>query len=562
MNAFSYMTIKAKFIALLVVILLVLASCVSYALISLEGIGKELKGIAHDVEITNVVSEITINQLEQAIFFERALRFGIEIGSEKEAANKFSASVKKFHQYSDKVNEILNEGESLAKRQQATAQLQKEVKEYAHVNELLSKVELEHKDYVTHAEIVFKLINQGEIHQAIVASEVVEAEEESIDHELESLLVELERFTQEATDAAASKKSNAFNVLIIGGVLSMLVIVFMSLFIKNSISNGVYGALRVAEKIAEGDLNSDIKVLHKGAIGRLEQALLDMRNNLKVMVTEMSESSSLLSESTANLTAITRETNISIDEQKNQVLQVAAAVGQMSATVKEVSDTASATAESAEEANSEASEGQIVVSGVIESIQELAKGVENAADAINQVGLDSDAIGRVVDVIKGIAGQTNLLALNAAIEAARAGEQGRGFAVVADEVRTLAFRTQQSTAEIEEMIVKLQAGAKNAVDVMETGRVQAQESVERASQAGVSLETITTAVNSINDMNTQIAYAAKEQSSVSEDIKNNIALLNTLAEKNASAVVETTNSTEGLADMAASLQTMISRFKI
>ncbi|NRA20896.1 MAG: hypothetical protein HRU05_10495 [Oceanospirillaceae bacterium] len=562
MSFFYYMTIRAKFTVLAVGMLMALVGCVVYALISLERIGSELKQIAHDVEITNVVSGITINQLEQAIFFERALRYGIEIKDEQQAKVQFSNAIEDFYGYSKKVEKELRIGQLLAVAGEKNSISAQEIKEYAHVKQLLSKVGKEHVEYVKHAEQVFQLIRQDKIHQAILYSETVEVEEENIDHELESLLLELERFTLNATTSAANQKSNAFTILIGAGLLTMLAVIIASFYILSSISKAVLGATHIAEQIAEGNLNGDIHVLHQGSIGRLEQALLMMRDNLRGMVSEMSISSVSLSDSAEHLTSITQRTSSSVQEQKDQVLQVATAVNQMSATVQEVAANAALTADAAQKANEEASQGQTVVRGTIHSIQELAQGVEDAAVAINQVGLDSDLIGKVVDVIKGIAAQTNLLALNAAIEAARAGEQGRGFAVVADEVRTLAQRTQESTAEIEEMIIKLQGGAKNAVEVMERGRVQAQDSVERASQAGISLESITTSVNSINDMNTQIAYAAKEQSAVSEEINHNITLLNSLAEKNSAAVVETTTSTENLSLMAVGLQSMITRFKI
>jgi methyl-accepting chemotaxis protein len=187
--------------------------------------------------------------------------------------------------------------------------------------------------------------------------------------------------------------------------------------------------------------------------------------------------------------------------------------------VQEVARNATEAAKAASHSDEEAQNGQAVVDRTINAIDALASEVDRAANVIHRLEQDSDKIGTVLDVIKGIAEQTNLLALNAAIEAARAGEQGRGFAVVADEVRTLASRTQQSTAEIQQMIERLQAGAQEAVSVMEDSRSRASDSVSSAQSAGQSLESITRSVASITDMNTQIASAADEQSALSHAYK-------------------------------------------
>ncbi len=221
-------------------------------------------------------------------------------------------------------------------------------------------------------------------------------------------------------------------------------------------------------------------------------------------------------------------------EQKDEVDKVATAMTEMSATVHEVARNATEAAEAAQRADEETTKGKMVVSQAIEAIDLLANEVNDAAQVIHRLEQDSDEIGAVLDVIRGIAEQTNLLALNAAIEAARAGEQGRGFAVVADEVRTLAQRTQQSTQEIQNMIERLQSGAQDAVKAMEQGRSRAQVGVEQAAEAGTSLETIAQAVGTISDMNTQIATAAEEQSVVAEEINLNIVSISDMADKIAS----------------------------
>ena len=234
----------------------------------------------------------------------------------------------------------------------------------------------------------------------------------------------------------------------------------------------------------------------------------------------------------------------------------------MTTSIHEVAANAASAAHGAGEADSEARHGQQVVSEAIQVINELAAEVQSSTDVIQELEAESANIGAVLDVIRGIADQTNLLALNAAIEAARAGEQGRGFAVVADEVRTLASRTQQSTGEIQAIIQSLQARAAAAAEAMAAGRNKAEASVVKAGAAGESLAKITTAVASINDMNTQIASAAEEQSAVSDEINRNTVSIHDLAETSAAAGQQTASQAAQLESLANDVQAHMAQFRV
>lgn len=266
--------------------------------------------------------------------------------------------------------------------------------------------------------------------------------------------------------------------------------------------------------------------------------------------------------STAQMQSQSDSARQGVTRQQVETDQVATAINEMTATVQEVARSATDAATAAHQADQEANNGKGVVAQTVSSIQTLASNVEQAADVIQKLEQDTTEIGGVLDVIKGIADQTNLLALNAAIEAARAGEQGRGFAVVADEVRTLASRTQESTEEINNMIDKLQLGAKNAVAVMEDGREQARTGVEQASKAGDSLSAITHSVATINDMNTQIASAADEQSKVAEEINRNVVNISQVANETASNVTQVADKSSELEGLASVLTTEVERFKV
>ena len=265
---------------------------------------------------------------------------------------------------------------------------------------------------------------------------------------------------------------------------------------------------------------------------------------------------------TDRLNEVTQTSASGMAQQQSSVHQVVTAIDQMNTAIHEVAGNANIAAEASGKADHDASEGATVVNRATQAIESLAREVANAAEVIQQLEQESNNIGGVLDVIKGIAEQTNLLALNAAIEAARAGEQGRGFAVVADEVRTLASRTQESTAEIQGMIERLQSGAQSAVEAMGRSQSEAQSGVEQATQVGGALNSIAEAVGQINDMNNQIASAAEEQSAMAEEVKRNIATIQEVSESAASGIGEAAGASGELAQLADGLEEMVRRFRI
>lgn len=285
-------------------------------------------------------------------------------------------------------------------------------------------------------------------------------------------------------------------------------------------------------------------------------------NEIDVTIRGASDAADQLTAATLEMNSLSTSANQSMQTQQMEVDQVATAINEMTATVQEVARSAADAANAAQSADEEAIKGRSVVTRTIDAINILAENVDQAANVIDELNMHSDNIGAVLEVIKGIADQTNLLALNAAIEAARAGEQGRGFAVVADEVRSLASRTQESTQEIHGMIEKLQSGAKNAVQVMKTGSEQAHSGVEQASLAGESLVSITNAINTISEMNTQIAAAATEQSQVAEDINRNIINISQSSNEAGDAVRQTASAGSSLDALAVQLQDQVKKFII
>ena len=556
-------TIKAKIYSISIVFIGALAVSIIYALNSMNQIGEELATISEEnIPLTQVVSQVTIHQLEQAISFERALRFGERMNTETRATTHFNKAIETFTAFSQQISEEFNRGEQIAQKAMTLARNDNKRQEFKQIADILKRVKKEHEDYVRHAEHTIGLIKQSRLHEAFEAAEGIETEEKAIGHKLEALQMEIGQFTETAALNAKQHEKNAFTTLSTIGLVTGLLGVTIAFLVVGSITRGLRNAIHVAQSVAAGNLTEEVYVEGSDEIAQLLNALSIMRSKLHQMINEMQQASTELAASAEELAAVSEDTNRTLHEQQSEVQQAATAINEMSATVQEVARSAQDTANSATHASTEANLGQQEVSNTIDSINSLATAVENATQVIHQVGEDSSDISTVLDVIKSIAEQTNLLALNAAIEAARAGEQGRGFAVVADEVRTLAKRTQESTKEIEGVIVRLQDSSKNAVHAMEGGRNQTEASVKQAAKAGTSLETITQAISHISDMNTQIASAAEEQSVVAEEINRNITAISDVAEQNAAASNQVTASSEELSRLACNLQSHIAQFEV
>jgi methyl-accepting chemotaxis protein len=356
--------------------------------------------------------------------------------------------------------------------------------------------------------------------------------------------------------------AQAKTVLIAAAALALLFGVIAALLITRQIVVPLGQTLQVAERVASGDLSHNLTSDRRDEMGQLQRAMQSMTVSLRQLIGGIGEGVTQIASAAEQLSAVTEQTSAGVNSQKVETDQVATAMHEMTATVQEVARNAEEASEAAVAADQQAREGERVVGEAIAQIERLANEVGNSTAAMGDLKRESDKIGSVLDVIKSVAQQTNLLALNAAIEAARAGEAGRGFAVVADEVRSLAQRTQKSTEEIEELIVGLQNGTEQVATIMDNSRGLTDSSVELTRRAGGSLENITRTVSAIQSMNQQIAAAADQQSATAEEINRSVLNVRDVSEQTSAASEQTASSSAELARLGVHLQTLVGRFKV
>ncbi|KPG95408.1 chemotaxis protein [Pseudomonas sp. RIT-PI-q] len=365
-----------------------------------------------------------------------------------------------------------------------------------------------------------------------------------------------------ASAEAGEHYSNAITGIITVAVIAALMTVLLAWLLTRSIVTPLNRALLAAETIAGGNLTKIIEIDGKDEPARLLNALSNMQANLRKTIEQIAGSATQLGAAAEELSTVTQEASRGLQQQNNEIEQAATAVNEMTAAVEEVARNAVSTSEASNQSTQAAREGRDRVVETVDAIQTMTHDVQNTSLMIEGLAAQGRDIGKVLDVIRAIAEQTNLLALNAAIEAARAGEAGRGFAVVADEVRALAHRTAQSTQEIEKMVAGIQNGTGAAVSSMQQSNQRTQSTLEMARAAGVALEQITQSIHLINERNLVIASASEEQAQVSREVDRNLVNIRDLATQSAAGANQTSAATHELSRLAVDLNAMVARFVI
>lgn len=529
-------------------------------------IGNEIVDITEDdIPLSNALTRLTEHKLKQAILFERAILEGALIQLDfPHAKEQFTAVSKDFITQTKAIELEIKEVEAFIEEAIPRLHSALAAEEFRSLLESLKAIEADYLILEEESFAVIDLIKSGNITQAIDDALKVEKHADALDNTLEDTLHEVQKFTLNAAKQAEHDEKEGIKKIIISVIIALILGIVVPIVIGRAITQPINKLTHRLHEVAhgDGDLRLRLDETAKDETGEAARSFNQFMNKLSSTIKHITSSADELGNSSENAIRAMEKTLSSVESQRDETLMVSSAMEEMRTATQHVAHNTSEAAKVAENAKARVSDGKLAAIDTQEIIHQLAEEVSNASSVIESLAAETDNIGNVLEAIRGIAEQTNLLALNAAIEAARAGDTGRGFAVVADEVRSLAQRTQSSTGDIQNLVESLQAEAKNAVTSMQKGSESTGRCLEKSNETAAALEDASQAVNSISDLNTQIASTAEEQSAAAEQIKENVANITRIAEEASKGTAETASANQTIAKGVIGLHTTLNQFQV